>query len=111
VVKQLGDGTYGNVWKAINRQTNEVVSSASQRALISRQQAAAGTAHRRDFRNTNNAYPAAKAGLVLCIIIDNIGNSRSLACCTHGCQKEGNSTYCCPNAQGYQQLFVRAGHL
>eukprot|EP00882_Tetradesmus_deserticola_P019934 GHRQ01021485.1.p2 GENE.GHRQ01021485.1~~GHRQ01021485.1.p2 ORF type:complete len:107 (+),score=46.68 GHRQ01021485.1:815-1135(+) len=25
VVKQLGDGTYGNVWKAINRQTNEVV--------------------------------------------------------------------------------------
>lgn len=26
VVKQLGDGTYGNVWKAINRQTNEVVS-------------------------------------------------------------------------------------
>lgn len=28
VVKQLGDGTYGNVWKAINRQTNEVVSCA-----------------------------------------------------------------------------------
>ncbi len=26
VVKQLGDGTYGTVWKAINRQTNEVVS-------------------------------------------------------------------------------------
>lgn len=26
MVKQLGDGTYGNVWKAINRQTNEVVS-------------------------------------------------------------------------------------
>lgn len=26
VVKQLGDGTYGSVWKAINRQTNEVVS-------------------------------------------------------------------------------------
>ncbi|KAG2485704.1 hypothetical protein HYH03_015589 [Edaphochlamys debaryana] len=25
VVKQLGDGTYGTVWKAINRQTNEVV--------------------------------------------------------------------------------------
>eukprot|EP00775_Hariotina_reticulata_P005500 gene5500-5735_t len=25
VVKQLGDGTYGNVWKAINRQTDEVV--------------------------------------------------------------------------------------
>lgn len=25
VVKQLGDGTYGSVWKAINRQTNEVV--------------------------------------------------------------------------------------
>eukprot|EP00879_Flechtneria_rotunda_P020270 GHRR01021318.1.p1 GENE.GHRR01021318.1~~GHRR01021318.1.p1 ORF type:complete len:237 (+),score=63.17 GHRR01021318.1:226-936(+) len=25
VVKQLGDGTYGNVWKAINRQTGEVV--------------------------------------------------------------------------------------
>lgn len=29
VVKQLGDGTYGNVWKAINRQTNEVVSEGS----------------------------------------------------------------------------------
>ena len=26
VVKQLGDGTYGTVWKAINRQSNEVVS-------------------------------------------------------------------------------------
>lgn len=26
VVKQLGDGTYGAVWKAINRQTSEVVS-------------------------------------------------------------------------------------
>jgi hypothetical protein len=25
-MKQLGDGTYGNVWKAVNRQTNEVVS-------------------------------------------------------------------------------------
>ncbi|GAX76513.1 hypothetical protein CEUSTIGMA_g3959.t1 [Chlamydomonas eustigma] len=25
VVKQLGDGTYGTVWKAINRQSNEVV--------------------------------------------------------------------------------------
>mmetsp|Transcript_21825 Transcript_21825/g.55969 ORF Transcript_21825/g.55969 Transcript_21825/m.55969 type:complete len:483 (-) Transcript_21825:18-1466(-) len=25
VVKQLGDGTYGSVWKAVNRQTNEVV--------------------------------------------------------------------------------------
>lgn len=25
VVKQLGDGTYGSVWKAMNRQTNEVV--------------------------------------------------------------------------------------
>ena len=25
VLKQLGDGTYGSVWKAINRQTNEVV--------------------------------------------------------------------------------------
>lgn len=25
VIKQLGDGTYGSVWKAINRQTNEVV--------------------------------------------------------------------------------------
>ncbi|KAK9804718.1 hypothetical protein WJX72_001769 [[Myrmecia] bisecta] len=25
VVKQLGDGTYGAVWKAINRQTNDVV--------------------------------------------------------------------------------------
>lgn len=25
VVKQLGDGTYGAVWKAVNRQTNEVV--------------------------------------------------------------------------------------
>ncbi|MEW5296929.1 MAG: hypothetical protein WDW36_000175 [Sanguina aurantia] len=25
VIKQLGDGTYGTVWKAINRQTNEVV--------------------------------------------------------------------------------------
>ena len=25
VVKQLGDGTYGAVWKAINRQTSEVV--------------------------------------------------------------------------------------
>lgn len=28
MVKQLGDGTYGSVWKAINRQTNEVVSSS-----------------------------------------------------------------------------------
>jgi serine/threonine protein kinase len=28
VVKQLGDGTYGNVWKAINRQTDEVVRAA-----------------------------------------------------------------------------------
>uniref|UniRef100_A0A7S1SGU5 non-specific serine/threonine protein kinase n=1 Tax=Tetraselmis chuii TaxID=63592 RepID=A0A7S1SGU5_9CHLO len=25
VVKQLGDGTYGSVWKAVNRQTSEVV--------------------------------------------------------------------------------------
>mmetsp|Transcript_36735 Transcript_36735/g.87287 ORF Transcript_36735/g.87287 Transcript_36735/m.87287 type:complete len:485 (-) Transcript_36735:432-1886(-) len=25
VIKQLGDGTYGSVWKAVNRQTNEVV--------------------------------------------------------------------------------------
>lgn len=25
VLKQLGDGTYGTVWKAVNRQTNEVV--------------------------------------------------------------------------------------
>ena len=25
VVKQLGDGTYGSVWKAINNQTNDVV--------------------------------------------------------------------------------------
>ncbi|CAM6102051.1 unnamed protein product [Calypogeia fissa] len=25
VMKQLGDGTYGSVWKAVNRQTNEVV--------------------------------------------------------------------------------------
>ena len=28
VVKQLGDGTYGSVWKAINNQTNDVVSPA-----------------------------------------------------------------------------------
>lgn len=26
IMKQLGDGTYGSVWKATNRQTNEVVS-------------------------------------------------------------------------------------
>ena len=26
MVKQLGDGTYGTVWKAVNRQSNEVVS-------------------------------------------------------------------------------------
>lgn len=32
VVKQLGDGTYGTVWKAINRQSNEVVGSISQSA-------------------------------------------------------------------------------
>lgn len=25
VIKELGDGTYGNVWKALNRQTNEIV--------------------------------------------------------------------------------------
>lgn len=25
IIKQLGDGTYGSVWKAINRQTNEIV--------------------------------------------------------------------------------------
>lgn len=25
VIKQLGDGTYGSVWKAVNRQTSEVV--------------------------------------------------------------------------------------
>ncbi|KAG6546398.1 hypothetical protein Mapa_012138 [Marchantia paleacea] len=25
VMKQLGDGTYGSVWKAVNRQTNEIV--------------------------------------------------------------------------------------
>lgn len=25
IIKQLGDGTYGTVWKAINRQTNEIV--------------------------------------------------------------------------------------
>lgn len=25
VTEQLGDGTYGSVWKAINRETNEVV--------------------------------------------------------------------------------------
>ena len=25
MLKQLGDGTYGSVWKATNRQTNEVV--------------------------------------------------------------------------------------
>jgi protein kinase len=41
VVKQLGDGTYGNVWKAINRQTNEVVSSTLQETVIFQQQAAA----------------------------------------------------------------------
>jgi serine/threonine protein kinase len=35
VVKQLGDGTYGNVWKAINRQTNEVVSvHATRRCFV-----------------------------------------------------------------------------
>jgi hypothetical protein len=32
VLKQLGDGTYGNVWKAINRQTSEVVSLSGQEA-------------------------------------------------------------------------------
>ncbi|KAH9304399.1 hypothetical protein KI387_008803, partial [Taxus chinensis] len=25
VIKELGDGTYGNVWKALNQQTNEIV--------------------------------------------------------------------------------------
>ena len=25
MIKQLGDGTYGSVWKATNRQSNEVV--------------------------------------------------------------------------------------
>lgn len=25
IVKQLGDGTYGSVWKGMNHQTNEVV--------------------------------------------------------------------------------------
>lgn len=25
MIKQLGDGTYGSVWKATNRQTNEIV--------------------------------------------------------------------------------------
>eukprot|EP00882_Tetradesmus_deserticola_P022099 GHRQ01023982.1.p1 GENE.GHRQ01023982.1~~GHRQ01023982.1.p1 ORF type:complete len:139 (+),score=16.29 GHRQ01023982.1:861-1277(+) len=39
VVKQLGDGTYGNVWKAINRQTNEVVSSIMQEPKIGSEQA------------------------------------------------------------------------
>ena len=28
-MKQLGDGTYGSVWKAINRQTNDVVRPGS----------------------------------------------------------------------------------
>lgn len=28
-MKQLGDGTYGSVWKAINRQTNDVVRPSS----------------------------------------------------------------------------------
>ena len=27
-MKQLGDGTYGSVWKAINNQTNDVVRPA-----------------------------------------------------------------------------------
>lgn len=31
IVKQLGDGTYGSVWKGMNLQTNEVVSIASMR--------------------------------------------------------------------------------
>lgn len=25
VIKELGDGTYGSVWKALNQQTNEIV--------------------------------------------------------------------------------------
>jgi serine/threonine protein kinase len=32
VLKQLGDGTYGSVWKAVNRQTNEVVRRRCQRS-------------------------------------------------------------------------------
>lgn len=38
MVKQLGDGTYGNVWKAINRQTNEVVSSGCAHEHLLRRQ-------------------------------------------------------------------------
>lgn len=42
VQKQLGDGTYGSVWKAINRQTNEVVSGAHPRTSSLRAFASVG---------------------------------------------------------------------
>jgi len=29
MMKMLGDGTYGSVWKAINKETNEVVNLES----------------------------------------------------------------------------------
>jgi serine/threonine protein kinase len=66
VVKQLGDGTYGNVWKAINRQTNEVVSSTALRMLISQNPAAVGTAQRRnDYGSESGASIAAVTYFVL----------------------------------------------
>ena len=38
-LKELGDGTYGNVWKALNRQTNEIVAiKKMKRNLFSREE-------------------------------------------------------------------------
>lgn len=45
VVKQLGDGTYGSVWKAMNRQTNEVVRNSQMQRC---KQAVVARAHQYD---------------------------------------------------------------
>jgi serine/threonine protein kinase len=66
VVKQLGDGTYGNVWKAINRQTNEVVSSTLQRLLITGKQTAVGTAQR---RSDHQSEPDASIAAPICFLL------------------------------------------
>lgn len=41
MIKQLGDGTYGSVWKAVNRQTNEVVAIKKMKRKFYRQGRAA----------------------------------------------------------------------
>jgi serine/threonine protein kinase len=63
VLKQLGDGTYGNVWKAINRQTNEVVSPGGRPALgAPRRRRSRGAPLARGHGRTPAAGGAPRAG-------------------------------------------------